>query len=175
MLILSERKKVSNTRIKKLEKLHFYNKKTSISFLLPVGWEEYNENQNTVVYINELNDENEVKILDAKIIMTLFPNSSEDNQLLSKSSNLLKKEYKITNNISSSNKNIDQQPAFIEDFIYHDDKINSEFYKKHIFLKIDDVLFSISMICVAQEMDIYKAVFNDALESFRFITEKNYE
>ena len=159
-------------RTHKLEILHFYNKNTTISFLLPIGWEEYSDFKNTVVYMDEIDEDNENKTLDPKIAISLFPIKDKNENLLHESMESLKNEYKIIENLNSSYDKIDGQKSLIDDFIFHD---NIEFYQKQVFLIIDDVLFSISMISPAQEKEDYKLIFQNAVDSIRFILEKSYD
>lgn len=153
-----------------MENMHFYNKTTRVSLELPIGWEEFREGKNSVTYLYELDEDEEDKSADPKIIIALFPAGKPDLSILETSStSLLVAQKNILEKISHAKREVDEYPALEDIFSYTDPELGGDIYQHNVFVLIDDVLYNFSMLCPLHMKDEYAPSFEGAIRSIRFI------
>lgn len=153
-----------------MENMHFYSKVTRVSLELPVGWEEFNEAKNSVTYLYELDEDQEDKSGDPKISIALFPVSKpEENVLEIASASLLNAQKNILEKLVHRKTEVDAFHAVETIFTYEDASLGGKIYHHNVFVLVDDVLYSVSMLCALADKEEYSKVFKEAITSARFI------
>lgn len=155
------------------KKLHFFSYETKVSLELPVGWEELEEDIGLAIYGDELDDEaEEVEIgkLDPKLTLKTFAISTSEPEAFKKIAdqtlNVPKKNQQV---LQRKIREVDSYPASVDLFTYEDEEIGGAIAQYQVFVQIADVICSITGIVDLQDQEEYFPVFEEAVQSIRFI------
>jgi hypothetical protein len=163
----------------KEDKIHFFSHKTHTSLELPVGWEESSESETSVTYAYSLDEaqdtvdftrspsgQNPDPILAVQIFALPHPDHSASEKAATA---FLNQRQSLITLIQRDTKHIDGYNAVSMIFTALDADYPGESYQHHCFVTVDNVLFSFSAACPASIQSLFAPVFDEALDSIRFI------
>jgi hypothetical protein len=153
-----------------MQKIDFYSKVVRVSLQLPVGWEEFRESDNNVTYLYETEENQKDYSRNPRIIIAIFPVAKPDESILDiSSSSLLSTPKNMMKKTGHKRIEVDECPGIEDIFTYHDPSQGGEVYHHNVFVLIDNVLYSFSMLCPLSREDEFSTVFAEAIDSVRFI------
>ncbi|MFP4509980.1 MAG: hypothetical protein ACLFNQ_07595 [Spirochaetaceae bacterium] len=149
------------------EYIHHFSWTTRVSLELPIGFEEESVDPNTgsVIYANDLDDDDEPG---ARVLVkaTAIPPDVENAhlQMLEQSANLVG-----GTRVSPEHLEIDGFPAAIQQVKYHQEEIVADVVRTECCAQAETLLFSVVCIAFAEDADRYRAAFDHALRTMRFV------
>lgn len=158
-----------------MEKLHFFSHESRVSLELPIGWEELSEENHQVVYYYEDFEEDDSEkswINDPRFMIKLFPSPSTDIENLERAStSSFKVEHEQLEKFNHTELKVDGYPGILDIFSYKDSESRKLVSQFQLFVLIDNVIFSFTGLMLKKFQDRLIPVFNNAIQSVRFIFE----
>lgn len=144
--------------------VHFHSYESRLSLELPAGWEEEDESENQVIYVNR--DDSETPIEPRLIVrVQAVPADSDAWRQLADG----QRDRPGRDLIDSREIAIDGVPARLDITGYDEPGLGGKVLHVQAFAQISDVLFSVSGVAAWKERAMWTPVFTDAVDSIRFI------
>lgn len=158
-----------------MECLHFFSHESRVSLELPIGWEELAEEKHQVIYYYESSLEDDGSrswIANPRLMIKLFPSSSDDLQNLEKASqSSFQQSHAELEKLEHNSQTVDGQPGVSDLFRYRDRESSELVTQLQVFVLISDVLFSFTGLMTQDYEDEIIPVLKAAISSVRFIFE----
>ncbi|MFO7729778.1 MAG: hypothetical protein R6V86_03335 [Spirochaetia bacterium] len=150
--------------------IHFFSWATRVSIELPVGFEEQIEDpdSNSAIYADDLDGPDEHGEPGARVMtkMTAVPQESTEAYRAMAEASAVLESREVENREEIM---VNGAPAIRQTLSYRDDDLGVDVFRHETFAQLANVVFSITCLAPADRLADYRAAFDHAAETARFI------
>ena len=165
-----EYKTIGENKMETTKYIHFFSWATRVSIELPVGFEEQIEDQdtNSAIYADDLEEPDQRDEPGARVMtkMTAVPKESTEAYLAMAKASAAVESRDVVNREEIM---VNGAPAIRQTLSYRDDDLKVDVFRHETFAQLANVVFSITCLAPADRLADYRAAFDHAADTARFI------